>query len=852
MSPNRPDRARLDALFAAALELPVAERAAFCDRECPPGELRAALDQLLAHGEGTEPTWPQLAAPALLEAELDSAALATGRELLAGERLGPYEIVGELGRGGMAVVYAAQRVDGLFRQKVAIKVLGRAAGDLLAVRRFEQERRILASLEHPNIARIFDGGRTADERPYFVMEQVEGLPIDRYCDQRGLTLAARLRLFVQVGRAVEAAHRRLVVHRDIKPSNVLVGDGGEVKLLDFGIAKLLEEGDGDPAANPALTRAAIRVMTPDYASPEQLRGAPVATASDIYQLGLLLFELLVGAKPFPRFAGGGFDPAEGARRNVPRPSQALSRTAAAELDPLARARGFARVADWRRELQGDLDTLVSQALQEEPERRYASASHLVEDVERYLAGLPIAARPDSLLYRARKFAGRHRLAVVAAALFLLLLGGLSTYYAVSLKAERDAARREAEKARQVSDFLASLFRAADPYSGKEQASMSARELLDRGSARVEKDLAGQPAVQGALFFTFGNVYRSLGVLDAARGFYEKAVDRQSEAFGHDAFETLESRRQLARLDAIAGKAKEALAADQAMLVAYEKLFGPDDPRLAPVLAHLALIRGRLGGSAAEIASAEAEVRRAIRIFAAAEPPRYFDLADAHASYAVLLRRANRIPEAIDENRAAADFFRRADPQNPQVAGVLGNLAYDLSTQNRLAESRQAYNEALALLEGKLSPEHPQRNLMLLNLARLEVGSGRSGEALRLLEVALPNLEKSLGPAHSSIGVGLSYRAQALIELGRAAEALPVIAASREHYLRGFAPESAELLDLDRILASALHQLGRDAEARVLILATIDKINQHLLPGNEILPSAQRTLATIEAGRAPAP
>jgi serine/threonine-protein kinase len=348
-------------------------------------------------------------------------------------RVGRWRLGAELGRGGMGVVYRAERDDGLFRQTAAVKLLTRGPEHAGLVRRFEAERQILATLAHPNVARLLDGGVADDGRPYLVMEYVDGLPVTRHCDERRLGVDARLRLFADACRAVAHAHARLVVHRDLKPANILVDRDGRVKLLDFGIAKLLggpppgaAPGDGGPDAAPvpnAETRAGQHPMTPAYASPEQVRGAPATTATDVYGLGLVLYELLCG-RPAQRPAGGSYDEvARAVLTDEPaRPSAAPAGAAGDAPDPaaVAAARGTtpARLA---RRLRGDLDAVVLRALAKDPARRYASADALAADVERHLAGLPVAARGDRPLYVAGTFVRRHRAGVAAAAAFVALL-----------------------------------------------------------------------------------------------------------------------------------------------------------------------------------------------------------------------------------------------------------------------------------------------------------------------------------------------------------------------------------------------------------------------------------------------
>lgn len=434
---------RADSIFDAALDLPVEERAAYVARACGDDEaLRAAVERLL---RASESSGGFLATPAaeLAAPFLDPAALPPAGAR-APQRVGPFRVVGEIGRGGMGAVYLGERDDGQFRQRVALKLVRSDAASDLLLPRFLRERQILASLEHPHIARLLDGGVTADGVPWFAMEYVEGEPIDRYCAQRAASLEERLALFRQVCAAVEYAHGQHVVHRDLKPSNVLVTADGGVKLLDFGIAKLLDAGVDDDA--PA-TRTSFQAMTPEYAAPEQLRGEPVTSATDVYALGVLLYELLVGERPY---ALHGRSPAEVERvvctTEPPRPSTAVRRAGSVPGD-----------RSWRR-LRGDPDTIVLKALQKQPERRYPSAAALAEDLRRLAEGRPVLARPDSLAYRTRRRLRRHAVALAALTAVAVAAAALSAAYAS--RSERGDARAGAAPVRAerilVADFTSAL------------------------------------------------------------------------------------------------------------------------------------------------------------------------------------------------------------------------------------------------------------------------------------------------------------------------------------------------------------------------------------------------------------
>ena len=419
---------QIQTLFNAVLEQDPAARDAFLHTACADDpDLLAEVRSLLAADADAHPLLDSLAIEAIaLPADL----LPDGILPAEGERVGPYRIVEPLGRGGMGAVFLAERADGQFEQQVALKLIRGGAGSAQIVRRFQSERQILARLQHPHIARLLDGGLTEDGQPYFAMEYVDGVPLDQYCEVHDSPIEDRIQLIRAACDAVQSAHRQLVVHRDLKPANILVTVDGQVKLLDFGIAKMLtgaEDAMGDPMGAPALTQTGHAVMTPAYAAPEQLRHEPVTTATDVYALGVVLYELLAGERPYDL---SGCSPAEIERivsEQAPRPPSAVA------------------PAHRQRRLRGDLDTIVQKALRKEPERRYTSAEALADDLQRHLEGRPVEARPDTAGYRTRKFVQRHRAGVTATAAVVVLIATLVTFYTTQLAQERDQCRNAARE-----------------------------------------------------------------------------------------------------------------------------------------------------------------------------------------------------------------------------------------------------------------------------------------------------------------------------------------------------------------------------------------------------------------------
>src|ERR1700689_2109880 len=454
-----------------------------------------------------------------------------------GDRIGPYRVLRTLGVGGMGEVYLAERADAEFEQQVPIKVV---YGSLRGVQsRLKIERQILAQLDHPNIAPLLDGGSLPDGTAYIVMEYVDGVPIDVYCDSNRLDIVARLRLFQTVCAAVHYAHQNLIVHRDLKPSNILVTAAGVPKLLDFGIAKLLDDRQA-ARYTLAVTQADIRVMTPDHASPEQIRGQAITTSSDVYVLGVLLYKLLCGSSPF-FIASVRLSEIERAicEKDPPPPSDLVSANDSPESRAIVDARNSS-ASRLRRTLKGDLDNIVLMAMRKEPDRRHASAQQMASDIQRHLDGMPVIACGDILSNRSAKFVRPPWLPVAASlSAVLLVLAFATTTYLQSLRiaAERDRAaqqreRAEHERARaeEVSSFLVNLFKLSDPKENRGNQ-VTARELLDSGAKRLQTGLQDQPETRAALLSTVGTVYDSLGQYQDALPLLDESLQLQAQS--HD-------------------------------------------------------------------------------------------------------------------------------------------------------------------------------------------------------------------------------------------------------------------------------------------------------------------------------
>jgi len=806
---------QIDDLFAQALDRPPDERAAFLDEACAAtSPLRANVEALLAASDASSDAF-------LHEIDLDQAAAlieSVDEPALTGQQIGPYRILRELGRGGMGAVYLAERADGQFDQQVALKLIKRGMDSEAILRRFLHERQILARLQHVNIARLLDGGVSADGQPYFAMEYVEGVSMTAYCDGRRLEVEARLRLFEKVCRAVQYAHANLVVHRDLKPSNMLVTEAGELKLLDFGIAKVL--GDDAQADGATLTEAGFRVMTPEYAAPEQVRGEAVTTATDVYALGVVLYELLTGHRPYqferrtPEAVARVIGEAQ-----PERPSTAVSRSAEVRRgdgtmetitpEEVSRARGT-KPERLSRRLSGDLDVVVLKALRKEPERRYASAEAFVEDIQRHLAGMPVGARRDTVGYRASKFVQRHKVGVAASAA-LAVLAMLAVGFAVAMALQQAKTARETTKTEEVKDFLVSLFEVSDPDESKGET-ITARELLDEGAARVETELADQPEVQAEMMTVVGEIYQKLGLYDPARPLLERALTLRQSLYGPDHLEVAASLVQLGRLYHQRGDYEAADSFYREALDIRQARRSETHLDVAEVLDDLALVRWRQG----DYPAADSLGRSALALRRKLLPADHPAVAESLTNLGVIARAQSDFAAAEAYHREALTI-RRAQygTVHHLVAESLKNLALVFHSQDRYDEAEAHYREALAVQKRLYGEGHPEIGTTLNSLGSLLRMKGAYDEAEAPLREALAVRRQFLGPAHVDIATTLVNLADLLDSKGNPEAALLLYEEALTMNRQLLGPDHPDVATAINNLALTLRGLGRSAEAEPL-------------------------------------
>ena len=734
---------RIEELFCTVVDRPAAERGAYLTRVCGDDEdLRREVLELLDHET----------ADGFLEDPIKHATVAVASEPadeMAGQRIGPYRLIRLVGRGGMGAVYEAARDDRQFDQRVALKLIRRGMDSEFVRQRFLRERQILASLDHPHIARLFDGGTTADGQPYFVMEFVEGESIISYCRQHALPLAAKLNLFRDVCAAVQHAHQKLVIHRDLKPGNILVTAGGTPKLLDFGIAKLLASDTGEAHTR---TETAVRLMTPDYASPEQVRGGAITTATDVYALGVVLYELLTERRPY-QFET--YAPLE--------IEHAICDTEAARPSEMA-GRQFGTTAKLARQLAGDLDNIVMMALRKEPARRYPSVEKFSEDLRRYLDGLPVTARADTFTYRAGKFVRRNRVGVAALALVLLsLLGGIiaTTRAAQRARAERDRASQAAATAEAATRSLVAVFEFADPGKAKGKA-ITAKELLDQGTEKVVRELKDQPAVQAKLMDTIGGLYQSIGVHDRAQQLLEESLKLRRQTLGAEHADVAISLNHLAALAFEKGDYANSEAWFREALALRRKLLGTEHPDVADSMAGL----GQTLIARGKFAEAEPLVRDALALRRKRLDPGHKDIADSLNGLGRVLSAQGKFAEAAEMYRESLEIHRKLyGTEHPLVAHSLNNLAAMLHELGDYNGAESLFREALALRRNLLGEDHPDVAVSLANLASLLQDKREYGEAEQCYRQALALRQKLFGENHLKLTITMNNLASLLSEKG---------------------------------------------------------------------------------------
>jgi serine/threonine protein kinase/tetratricopeptide (TPR) repeat protein len=816
--------ARLDRLFQEVVDRPAAERSAVL--ESVRAESPALAQRLAAMLEG--------------DSGLESVSGIVAREVSAsvseadpwvGARFGPYETERVIGRGGMGAVYLACRVDEAFQQQVAIKTIPSGLASPALLQRFLREREILARLDHPGTARLLDGGTGPGGVPFVAMEFVAGSPITTFVADRAASLRRRLELFLDLCEAVAFVHRNLIVHRDIKPGNVLVTDDGKVKLLDFGIAKLTDE--LEPEA--ALTTTGQRAMTPEYASPEQILGQPVTTATDVYALGVLLYELVTGERPI-RFDSKNLQVL--AREIVDRTPLPPSE--------MVRARGLRRGASGEpparlaRQLKGDLDRVVLMAMRKEPERRYASVVALANDVRAWLAGRPVAAQTDTWRYRTRKLVGRHPVATVTAALFaatVLAFVFVTLRQSRLIATERDQAVLAMRRARATSDFMQQLFLAADPRQGGHR-NTTAFELLQAGVESLRRNTSLDPKIRADLHLTLGLALANQDQIDAGIASIRASLAESEQAYGRDSLESAERMQRLGDVLRRASRFDEAYKMLTEGLEIRRRHMSGETLDIADSYNNLAILAVEMG----KLQESDRLQTESVAMITRLAGPRSPDVAVPLNNLALLKRRQGRFAEALALATRAYEILRATTDQDSMWL-ARSNIAAIKRSMGSVKEAQTIYEEVLAQALPKLGPTHAHILRFERGLARCLILRGDYDRAESMLHDLDERVRSRAAHQKRLLARQLAVRGQLDRRRGRLAAAEREFRKALQLHVAAAGPNHYRTPSLRRGLAEVLTERGHFQEAEAQLRQALAA-----LPDPKAYPHLERALALTALGR----
>ncbi len=781
---------------------------------------------------------------------------------LSGTEIGPYRLIRELGHGGMGAVFLAERIDGKFQQKVALKLLKREMNTSALRRHFEQEREILASLEHPNIARLLDAGMSDDKLPFIAMEYVDGLPIDEYCETRGLDLNARLELFRTVCSAVDFAHRNLVIHRDLKPSNVLVTNDGVPKLLDFGISKIIskEYADADAAT---ITR--MGVMTPSYASPEQLRREGVTTLSDVYSLGVVLFELLSGHRPFEDKEND-LREIYGAiiEKEPPSPSSMIATGVPSsvvmsddEKGPsdtkanIGRRTGAAQISLSSQSVRGDLDNIVLKALRKEPERRYSSAGNLSDDIARHIQGLTVTARPNTFSYRASKFVGRNRISVVAAGIVLLaVLAGIATtlWQARVAAAERDRARQQAQKAERINAYMQNILNFNNPHwlSSNPERNLKATvaEAMDEAIKRIDTDLANEPEVEAEILFTLAFSFNNQGQHAKADELLKKSIAKFDQALGPRNVRSMQASVIVADILSMSGKYQES-SAKYETAVDYFRTKVIEDRTQSKWLAIAMNDLGSIYNLQGRYQEAEDITQESVEHVMNITGQDRYAVPIVWANLGTIRGDRGDIDAGIDFfNKALNEMKLTGGDQRLEGAIAKMNLGKVYNFKGDYKASERSFLEGQAILEKIVGMDNVFGMFMMFHLTNSYIGQTRYDDALSQIE-RIDQLQKELFPGGHIVSAYLDQvRGTIQTRTGAIAKGEITLRAALDGVKKSYKDPSQEIALVKHSLGENLIAQKRFDEARLVLTEAVEGYVKTRGPSHPFTKRCDEMLASI--------
>ncbi|MEJ2494039.1 MAG: serine/threonine-protein kinase [Ignavibacteriaceae bacterium] len=729
---------KIGILFDEALKLDEPERTAFLQSAC--GDDIEMLEEVRSLIEADTNI------PLVLKDNADAINISRRLEY-EGKVIGKYKIIKQIAEGGMGSVFLAERADGQFEQKVALKIIKPGMSSDEIIKRFQFERQILARLQHPNIARLYDGGLTDENLPYFTMEYVEGETIDEYCDKNNLSVSERLKLFTRVCGAIQYAHQNLVIHRDLKPWNIIIKKDGTVKLLDFGIAKVFTEDDLPEQA--ALTRTGLHVMTPEYASPEQIKGEPVTTSTDIYSLGLILYKLLTGESAYEIKSTSALELEKVICHTKPQKPSTIIKTIRTQDNIKTERISSVRKTQADKlikTLSGDLDNICLMALRKEPERRYPSVDRFQRDIVNYLEERPVWARQSTIRYRTGKFISRHKISVISAALLFLIVTLLTTFYMIQLRKERDKAELESQKAKEVAGFLKDIFKLSDPYEARGDT-ITVRELLEKGSQKIHRELSDQPDVKATMLDIMGQVYLNLGLYDKSEALLKEALDirRKINSDDVDLGKSLNSVGQLYLTKGEYDKAEPIL---KEALSVYENLSEKDNENYVSAIDNAAWYSNVTG----DFNRSDSLYDLAIKVLRNNYKDRSELLFITMNDLALNFHEEGKYEESESLFKETLELQKKfyGDKPHPEVSTTTYNLAELLRDKGNYDEAEKLFRTSLDMDIKLNGPEHPDVAYSLQGLASIYRLKGNFKAAEKLYMQVLNMRKKFLGPEHPDV------------------------------------------------------------------------------------------------------
>jgi serine/threonine protein kinase len=829
---DRPEHwEKIKQIVGDALDLPSSQRPAFLDDACAQNpDLRSEVESLLtahhAAGDLSNAPWSEQALDAALE----------------GQSIGPYRLIRKLGEGGMGQVWLAEQTSPVRRQ-VAVKLIRGGMFNSVVLQRFQSERQSLAIMDHPSIAKVFDAGATPHGQPYFVMEYVEGLPINKYCDLKKLSIPGRLRLFVQVCDGVQHAHQKAIIHRDIKPANILVVevDGKPTpRIIDFGLAKAVVPPD---AGQTLFTQVGAFLGTPGYTSPEQSDPSvqDIDTRADVYSLGVVLYELLTGDLPFDpqRLRKQSIDQVLRLLRDEDPPSPSTKVSSGRATSTAVAALRSTDSAQLATLLRGDLDWITMKALERDRERRYASPSELAADLNRYLSNRPVIARPASPGYRLQKYIRRNRVAVSVAAGALALLIAFTVMQAFQLR----RITRERDRANRVTAFVTSMFKVSDPSEARGN-SITAREILDKSSKDIETGLATDPLLQAQMMNVMAEVYLNLGLYPKAKSLLENSIRIRRQILGLRNRDTLDSMDKLAWILQDTGKYEESEKIEREILPIRRELFGPEDRDTLGSQLNLA---NSLCGQA-RYAESEQVDREALAIRRRILPEDRLTLIEI-SNLAITVSLQGRYPEADQLlNEAITVLNRTVGPEDPFTIKALSNLADNYDKEGRVAEAEAITRKTLDIRRRILGPNHPDTITNGGDLGTLLYEQGRYLEAEKIHRDTLEIQQRITGPEHPQTLLTMLNLADDLAALHRYPEAEKLSRHAWELQQKVLGPEHPDTLTSAVGLAAIYRQEGRFADAERLTRSALASQRKLLGDSHASCASSEYNLALIAAAQ----